>query len=220
MQEFSAHSVSMTCCDEQLLLHPSKTVYWPAQKTLLAADVHIGKEHTFARAGIPVPGGISEQTLHLLMQTVDNSSAERLIVLGDLLHATPVQSESWQACLLALLAQRTELQVQVIIGNHDSKAARSQVSAPLDWHSTLYEPPFLFTHEPAPAPNSYVIAGHIHPAYQLKTGRRSRLRCPIFWFRREYAVLPAFGEFTGGYIIEREATDRVFMVGDGATVEV
>ena len=64
--EFSQQTLSTECCGENLLLHPDKVIYWPARKTLLAADIHVGKEATFARAGIPVPGGISEQTLNTL----------------------------------------------------------------------------------------------------------------------------------------------------------
>ena len=218
--EFSQQTLSTECCGENLLLHPDKVIYWPARKTLLAADIHVGKEATFARAGIPVPGGISEQTLNTLMRLLDDSQSERLIILGDLLHSTPRLSEPWQQHLSTLLAERKELTVEVIIGNHDSKAARDNVVANLKWVSGLYEPPFLFKHEPCTDKSHYVIAGHIHPVYRLKNGRRQSLKAPVFWFNENYAVLPAFGEFTGGHVIEREQSDRLFMIGGGQIVEV
>lgn len=217
--EFSKPTFDTECCSENLLLHPDKVIYWPARKTLLAADIHVGKEFTFARAGIPVPGGISEQTLKTLMRLVDDSGCERLIILGDLLHATPQQSESWQQQLVTLLAERHELTVEVIIGNHDSKAARDNVIAGLKWVHELHEPPFVFKHEPGPNETSYVIAGHIHPVYRLKIGRHQSLRAPVFWFNNTYAVLPAFGEFTGGHAIDREQGDRLFMIGGGQIVK-
>ena len=85
--EFSQQTLSTECGGETLLLHPDKVIYWPARKTLLAADIHVGKEATFARAGIPVPGGISEQTLNTLMGLLDDSQSERLIIC--LLYTSP-----------------------------------------------------------------------------------------------------------------------------------
>ena len=78
--EFSLQTLSTECCRETLLLHPHKVIYWPARKTLLAADIHVGKEATFARAGIPVPGGISEQTLNTLMRLLDDSQSELSLI--------------------------------------------------------------------------------------------------------------------------------------------
>ncbi len=219
-REFIDQCVSIDCQGEQLLLHPDRVIYWPARSTLLAADIHVGKEYTFSRAGIPVPGGISEATLSKLMHNVDNSAAERLLVLGDLLHATPHHNELWQPLLSTLLAERSTLSVQVIIGNHDSKQARDNVQANLQWHHSLPDPPFVFTHEPVTHHTSYVIAGHIHPVHRLKSGRHHSLRTPVFWFRQSYAVLPAFGEFTGGHPIKREPQDRVFMIGQDQVAEV
>ncbi|MEM7259111.1 MAG: ligase-associated DNA damage response endonuclease PdeM [Pseudomonadota bacterium] len=219
MKEFTRESLAVCCSGEQLLLHPSKVALWAVKKTLLVADVHVGKEHTFARAGIPVPAGISEHTLNTLIHAVDSSAAERLIILGDLLHATPGRSESWQAHFNAQLATRRNLHVQVIIGNHDSKTARDRVVADLNWQQSLHEPPFVFTHEPHHDQRGHVVAGHIHPVYKLTAGRR-RLRAPVFWCRQHYTVMPAFGKFTGGHLIEPDTDDRIFMIGDEQVIEV
>jgi len=125
-------------------------MYWPARKTLLVADIHAGKEHAFARQGIPIPGGVSEDTLTLLMQLVDSSGAEHLIILGDLLHTVPATNENWQVHLHSLLRARTQLHLQVIIGNHDSLDARKNSLPELNWQSEIVQPPFVFRHEPEP----------------------------------------------------------------------
>ena len=77
----------------------------------------------------------------------------------------------------------------------------------------------MFKHEPGPDETGYVIAGHIHPVYQLKKGRHQSLRASGFRFNNTCAVLPAFGEFTGGHAIDREQGDRLFMIGGGRIVK-
>ena len=103
---------------------------------------------------------------------------------------TPRQSESWQHHLVTLLAERQELTVEVIIGNHDSKTARDNVIAGLKWVHELHEPPFVFKHEPGPDETGYVIAGHIHPVYQLKKGRHQSLRASGFWVLGSGSTIP------------------------------
>ncbi len=218
--DFASQSLTIQCCEETLLLSPNKVLYWPARKTLFAADIHAGKEHSFARSGIPIPGGISEDTLDLLMHQVDRSGAERLIVLGDLLHSVPAANESWQAHLRELLKLRSELDLQVIIGNHDSAKARQTIQLPINWQQEIIEPPFVCQHEPGPDNRGYVLAGHIHPVWQLSTGKRNRIKAPVFWFQQQLAVLPSFGLFTGGYQVQRQPEDRVLMVGSDCVIEV
>lgn len=218
--EFAAQCLPLRWHDQTLYLHAQKVIYWLEQKTLLAADVHVGKEQAFGRAGISVPGGISEATLQNLMTLVDGCGAERLLILGDLLHAVPARSESWQSTLSVQLRKRSQLSITVVAGNHDKPAARERVDSLINWSvEPIHEPPFVFQHEPDTDARGYVLCGHIHPVWRLGT-RREKLRAPIFWFQQSVAVLPAFGEFTGGHIIQRGSGDRLFMTGPDCVVEV
>jgi metallophosphoesterase superfamily enzyme len=51
--------------------------------------------------------------------------------------------------------------------------------------------------------------------YRLRGKGRQSLRLPCFQVGREITLLPAFGAFTGGYAIERQANTRIFVTGDG-----
>jgi DNA ligase-associated metallophosphoesterase len=218
--EFVAQCLTLQWCDQTLCLHAQKVLYWQEQKTLLAADVHVGKEHAFGRAGIGVPGGISEATLQSLMTLVDDCGAERLLILGDLLHAMPTRDESWQSTLSAQLHKRSQLDMTVVAGNHDKPAARERVDSRINWAvESIHEAPFVFQHEPDTDARGYVLCGHIHPVWRLGT-RREKLRAPVFWFQRRLAVLPAFGHFTGGHNIQRTSGERLFMTGPDCVVEV
>lgn len=217
-----AQCLPVTHGGENFLLHPERVMYWPAQQILFAADVHVGKEQVFARHGIAIPGGISESTLQQLFFLAKESCAKRLIVLGDFMHNIPTASESWLGELSLLLDQHPDLCVEVVAGNHDRKAGRLLTDKRLVWYSSsLTIAGLVLHHEPCEESQGYVLCGHLHPAYRLGSKRRAGVRAPVFWFREHYAVLPAFGEFTGGVIIEPDLhTDALYMTGPDCVMKV
>ncbi|MFK7995285.1 MAG: ligase-associated DNA damage response endonuclease PdeM [Granulosicoccus sp.] len=222
VNEFTAQCLAVTHSGEEFLLHPQRVMYWPAQHILFAADVHVGKEHVFARHGIAIPGGISESTLQRLFTLANNSGARRLIVLGDFMHNVPSKREFWLGELTRLMDSHPDLDVEVVAGNHDRQAGRKLIDSRLTWHaSSLNVAKLALHHEPCEDPQAYVLCGHLHPAYQLRSSRRAGVRAPAFWFRKRYAVLPAFGEFTGGVIIKPDAkTDSVYMTDPECVMKV
>ena len=225
MQEFLNRCHRIECCDEQLYLHHERAIYWPGQRSLLVADVHFGKEHVFGRAGIAIPGGISQLNLDRLSQLIETSGAEQLIVLGDFMHASPTAGECWLASLVRFLDRHSELAVQVVAGNHDHKAGRKLVDSRIGWVDTrLIIAPFVLQHEPGDDACGYRLSGHLHPAFRLSTGaakgRGESLRAPAFWFRERHAVLPAFGEFTGGHAIKPDPGNRIYLCGPDCVLPV
>lgn len=214
--------LSIDCNGETLLLHPDQVIYWPRQQILFAADVHVGKEHRFGRSGIAIPGGISETTLAHLFGLCDRSGASRLIILGDFMHAKPGVAESWLALLSQLLDERPGLHMEIVAGNHDKAEGQALLDNRVRWHRcALVESPFVLQHEPSDDARGYVLCGHIHPAWRLSTSHHGSIRTPVFWFRTGYAVLPAFGGFTGAAMIKPDATnDRIFMAGTDCVIEI
>ena len=80
----------MTRCEvagESLVLLPERAAYWPAQKTLLVADFHLGKAASFRRAGIPLPPGTTSENVGRLGHALDRMKAKRVVFLGDFLHS-------------------------------------------------------------------------------------------------------------------------------------
>lgn len=103
---------------EPVALLPQRAVWWPRARTLIAADLHLGKEHAFGALGIAIPGGVLEETLERLARCARQWGAERVVVVGDLLHArlgtTPRVIETvarWRASL--------EAEIWLVPGNHD-----------------------------------------------------------------------------------------------------
>lgn len=219
---FTTRALPMTCAGEELLLHPERALYWPARRMLLAADIHLGKEHTFGRSSIAIPGGVSEDTLTRLFTLCDDAGAQTLMVLGDFMHSAPLSSETWLCTLCQLLEQRPGLEMHIVAGNHDKRRGQLLTDKRVQWHQqAIVQGPFVLQHEPSDDPRGYVLAGHLHPAWRLGRGRRGGVRAPIFWFRHRHAVLPAFGVFTGGVCIQADQpSDQIYMTCDDGVLQV
>ena len=222
MTNFESCSRAIQCQGQLLLLHPKGVIYWPEDHILFAADVHVGKEHRFGRAGIPIPGGISEATLVSLFSLAEEAGAKRLIILGDFMHSAPLSSESWLDELSRLLDSNANLAVEVVAGNHDKLSGQTIIDSRVTWHQTsLTIDPFVLKHEPYKDDNGFVLCGHVHPAWRLKQSRRASLKTPAFWFTKDYAVLPAFGHFTGGVVVDANLKeDSIYMIGENSVVKV
>jgi len=222
MSSFRSESLPIDCQGEVLLLHPERAIFWPSKHTLFVADVHVGKEHRFGRAGVAIPGGISEDVLTKLFALCRRADAKRLIVLGDFMHSIPNCDESWLTMLSDLLDSHPHLSMDIVAGNHDRVAGQTMIDKRVTWHKEeLHIAPFHLKHEPDDQSGRFVLCGHLHPAWRMSQSRRSGIRSPIFWFRENYAVLPAFGDFTGGVVVDANSqTDTIYMVGPDCVIKV
>jgi DNA ligase-associated metallophosphoesterase len=217
----ASRDATLEIAGEQLVLMAEHAVFWPAARTLLVADAHFGKAATFRAAGIFVPRGTTSTTLARLDDALSRTDATRLVFLGDLLHAREGRSPETLRLVGEWRAARRALDVVLVRGNHDRKAGDPPASlgiACLD--APLLERPFAFAHHPSVVPGHYVLAGHVHPAVQLRGRGRQSERLPCFWVRSGGMVLPAFGDFTGLGDVELANGDRVFAVADHSVVEV
>lgn len=201
---------------EEVGLLPHRAVHWPAARTLFVADTHIGKAATFRNGGIPVPDTYPDD-LDRLSDALRETGAERLVVLGDLMHAPQGLTDAVIGSMAAWRAKHGSLAVELVSGNHDRFP--DGLLTVLDVRTLGDEArdgPFLFRHDPdssdPAADGSYVLSGHVHPAAHLNGSRWQSLRLPCFVIGRKRAILPAFGTFTGTARFTPFRGDRVFVV--------
>ena len=203
-------------CGQELWLLPDKAIYWPAQRALLVADVHIGKAASYRALHQPVPRGTTEATLARLDDLLAHYASEQLIVLGDFLHARSARAPATLARLQAWRDRHPGLHIVLIRGNHDHNAGDPPETLGI---TVLDEPwllgPFALQHEPHAHPERPVLAGHVHPVFILRGRARQRLRLPCFLIDEQVSLLPAFGEFTGGWEIAPLPTSQVYLAGAG-----
>jgi uncharacterized protein len=205
---------------KDLTLLPECAVWHAPSRTLVVADVHLGKAAAFRVGGIAVPDGDDAGDLTKLSALAAKYDAVRLVVAGDLFHAP---SGICPGLLELLSGFLREIAVPVVltIGNHDAKLRTLPDGiAALPWLDLADDGPRV-VHDPADAGSGrFHIAGHLHPVIRLRDGRRTALRLPCFWQRRDLLVLPAFGAFTGGSIIKPATGDRVHAMVRDRVVEI
>lgn len=220
-REIGSNSMGITVAGESLQLWADRAVYWPACSTLFIADPHWGKAAAFLAGGLPVPQAGSAVDLARLDRLLDRTEADRLVILGDLLHAKAGRSPELFQAIRRWREQRPTLEVVLVRGNHDRHAG----DPPAEWRfrcetEPVCEGPFAFRHYPEPTPGHYTLAGHTHPSISLRGAGRQRLRLPCFHFAAEVGTLPAFGGFTGNAAVQPAANDMVFAIAEGELVAV
>lgn len=180
---------------------------------MIVADLHWGKSEIFQKNGIPVPSAVLSNDLAHLSDLIESTNAERIIVLGDLLHSAKALSEG----LIEEVAAWRRKCPQTIIsirGNHDPKTGNLPDSWRIEWAAVNFvDAPFCFRHEPEASESCFTWCGHIHPVVHLGHAR-DRMRLPCFWIGKELGVLPSFGFFTGGFPIEPAVADAVYVVAE------
>jgi DNA ligase-associated metallophosphoesterase len=205
--------------NERLWLLPERAAWWPRLRTLLVADAHLGKAAAFRRAGVPVPSGTTDANLARLSALIGRCEAHRVVFLGDLVHNGAARRAA-SAAFVRWRAAHPAVDVVLVRGNHDARAGAIDA----DWNvetvtDPLVEHGLALCHAPRAIAGAYAIAGHMHPAASLHGRGGEHLRLPCFWFTPDYAVLPAFGAFTGNADICATAGDRVYVAAGTRIVE-
>jgi DNA ligase-associated metallophosphoesterase len=206
------HGLVTRLAGEEVELLADRALFWPATATLFVADVHLGKAATFRAGGVPLPRGVTQADLARLAHLVALTRAQRLVVLGDFLHAAAGRVAALDVAFKQWRREHMTLQLMLVRGNHDDKAG----DPPADWGvDVVAEPhplaPFLACHLPVSPPSGYALCGHVHPGVWLQgTDESARLPCFVLGPRR--AILPAFGGFTGLALVRAAPGERLVAV--------
>ncbi|MEM6886406.1 MAG: ligase-associated DNA damage response endonuclease PdeM [Verrucomicrobiota bacterium] len=183
--------------DQQFVALPSGGLWMPEPKTLVVADLHLGKGQSFARQGHLLPPYDDRATLQQLAADVEEYQPERVWLLGDSFHRSDspeiVEGDVWEQ--LKQLASGCEW--VWVTGNHDAKSfeasAKSYPGVVLpEWE----ESGIYYTHEPISG-GAHNIFGHFHPKVRVQLqGRRLSGKC--FLLSEQLLLCPAYGAYTGG----------------------
>ncbi|MEL6238545.1 MAG: metallophosphoesterase, partial [Pseudomonadota bacterium] len=110
---------------EEFVLLKSNAIYWPRERALLVADLHLEKGSWYAQAGQMLPPYDSRETLERVADAVKVTGARRVITLGDNFHdaAGAHRLDDYAAGMLETLTRA--LDWVWITGNHDETLGRA-----------------------------------------------------------------------------------------------
>ena len=204
----------------ELELLPEHAVLEPATRSLLVADLHLGKGLSFRAQGLNVPAGSTALTLERLARLLDQHQPAALFILGDLLHDARARHPAVLERLSAWRHAYPDLEVSLLTGNHDRQAGVLPESCGIRAAGTeLSLGAWTLRHDDSDEACGFTIAGHVHPAVRIASGIDTLVR-PCFWLRERSLVIPAFGAMTGGWRVRPAGDERVFISTGGAVVDV
>ncbi len=204
MQDGPASDIEM--CGQRLCGDSAGALYWPAERILVVADLHLEKGSSFARRGVLLPPYDTAATLSNLAAVVARHDPRIVISLGDSFHdgegaqrLSPADRET----LSGLQRGRDWIWIS---GNHDPDPA---VDIGGVFSDCVSIGPFVFRHEPGGGSDENEIAGHLHPMARVHVrGRTMSRKCFASDGRR--MVMPAFGAYTGGLNVRDRAFAAIF----------
>jgi len=186
--------VPFSFAGETFFATPAGALFWPAQKALLVADLHLEKASWFARLGQFLPPYDSHATLTALADEVERTAATRLYCLGDSFHDRFGCDRLPDASRELLTGLTAKLDWTWIVGNHDPGFADHCGGRIED---EVEVSGIVLRHEAEACELRPELSGHYHPKLRVNLkGRHVSRRC--FVVSATKIIFPAFGSLTGG----------------------
>ncbi len=204
-------------------------LFIPKEKILVIADLHLGLEHEFFKAGIVIPPQ-SEKFKKLIDSLIKQTKARTLIILGDIKHKVPgISFREMKEIPKLFLHLVKEIKVVCVKGNHDDNISSLLPKEVKIFSSRGFRiDKYGFFHGHAwPSRKlmqcDYLFMGHVHPCLEFRDsfGYRS---IEQVWLKGELdknlvkkkykikktgkletIILPAFNKLLGGAAVNKVA---------------
>ncbi|MGA9006613.1 MAG: ligase-associated DNA damage response endonuclease PdeM [Xanthobacteraceae bacterium] len=189
-----------------LIADPAGALYWPEEKLLVAADLHLEKGSAYAARGVLLPPYDTAATLARLARLIERYAPRLVVALGDSFHDGRGPARMVDNSRGALTALQRGRDWVWLAGNHDPDPADNIGGRFAD---VLALGGLTLRHEPSVDASDGEIAGHLHPlACIVQRGRALRRRC--FASDGHRLVMPAFGAYAGGLNVRHRAIASLF----------
>ena len=200
---------------ERLLLDPVGALFWPAEQTLVVADLHFEKGSSAAEQGRLLPPWDTAVTLERLGGLMRRYRPARIVALGDSFHDRRAAARLSAGDAARLRAMAESARFVWVRGNHDPEAPELPGDAVAEWRAG----PLWFRHEGRRGGADGEICGHHHPKVRVAV-RGAMVTRPCFMTDSRRLMLPALGAYTGGLDVRSAAIaglfprgGRVFLLG-------
>lgn len=193
--------VEITFASVPLVLDARGAAYVPQADTLIVSDLHLEKGSYHAARGVPVPVCDTRETLRRLAEVIAAYRPARAVSLGDSFHdraaGERLRNEDREA--LARLGRSVSEWVWVS-GNHDPEPPDGLAGYSA---KRLVIAGITLAHLPVAEAGPQII-GHYHPKLKFRL-EGHKVGGPCFVASGTTLVMPAFGAFTGGLQVTRDA---------------
>jgi uncharacterized protein len=203
--------LNISIAGEDFTLCYEKCMLRRRDNALIIADVHLGKSNHFRKAGIAVPSKIIYDEIEKLITVIHKYQPNKVIFLGDLFHSSYNQSVE---LLKQIIDNEFSIKFILVEGNHDIMQRECYSKIGIEVVESLNENGIIYTHEAVENASQYNIYGHIHPGVTLTSKGKQSLRLPCFFVSSQYAVLPAFGLFTGLAMLKKNEEAIIYVVAE------
>jgi DNA ligase-associated metallophosphoesterase len=206
-QSSACGGLRIALANVEVMLRWSGALWLEREGALVVADLHFEKGSSYAaRFGQMLPPYDTRETLDRLDREIALLSPDRLIFLGDSFHDGDGEARLASDDYKRLEGLALGRELVWAVGNHDADGPKALPGEIIDEAEIAG---LTLRHEPLPGVQLGEVAGHLHPAAKITSGRATtRRRCFVTDGQR--LVLPAFGAFTGGLNILDEAFSNLF----------
>ena len=195
--------VPLSFAGEEWLLTEGRALYWPRERALLVADLHLEKGSFFAGHGQMIPPYDSRETLERVALAIRETGARRVITLGDNFHDSDGSTRLEPHACGMLEALTKSVDWVWITGNHDPHMDARSGGVLVE---ELELGGVVLRHRAHKGETRPELSGHYHPRLQLKIRHRNIRRPCAVVSANDGAdrkpsgrmILPAFGAYTGG----------------------
>ena len=202
--------------NSQFIMHSSGSLYWPSKEVLLIADVHFGKIDHFRKNGSALPNKVGLENFKKLDRVIDEFQPKGIIFLGDLFHST--QNRDWDR--FTAWVKEQSIKMTLVVGNHDIIPSYYFEDLGIEVVPSLNIDTLFLSHHPEEKQGFWNICGHLHPGYRLRGQGKQQLKLSCFYKKEYQLILPAFGAFTGHFLIEPKDNEDVFILAENEVLSL
>ena len=193
--------VSKIIFNHEFLFDITGSIFFKKYKTLILADLHLGKGISLNDAGNIIPLYDFNETIENLRKIIKKYNPSTIISLGDSFHNNNTLLNMTEEQINNVKELTSKIRFIWINGNHDHDLCDKEKIGG-EFCNDLKFRKFTFRHiKTSKITDQFEFSGHYHPKTYLKINK-TKYYYKCFVVGKNFCILPSFGHYTGGIDIK------------------